>query len=206
MEALNNKAAEVMTTYAKDIGPGNPFEAAPMQVLAPYLANKRIPFYDKLVSKMPNQAMDPQSLLQLAKNAISEDVVTADEAAEGIANMFKVAVAHNNTSQGGFARVGLPNQESYKTTVHLEPSITEGIFGFFKENVFSPPLIYRTVKKSIVGEDIAGAIVGDAALGRDLRVNMVDPVEVANALTRIHMDNAPAPLPNTSNEGTNNVK
>lgn len=227
-EGLNNKAAEIMSVYASDITPGNPFESKPLQVLAPYLANKRIPFYDKVLAKMPSQSMDAAEMLQLAKNAISTKLITAEEATKGIADVYKFAVEHNNTSQGGFARVGLPNQESYMVTVRRDPSIRESIFGGLSGSVssgivgaFTPAsfmLLKNTIGPSVsegikaakgkftAGEDIQAAAEDRFAGGKTLRVNMVDEVSVQNALTKIHMDKDVPPLPNSSNEGTSNGK
>ncbi len=114
---FNVTATEVMGAFAANISLGNPYHAPPMASLETLLVGKGIALYDKIIKAKGFQEVNAQLIVDAAIEGIQAKAITAEEAASGIEAIFEAAAAFNNTTFGGFARVGLPDQLTYNTSV-----------------------------------------------------------------------------------------
>ncbi len=124
----NVTAGEAAAIAAKDIGTNdqsNPYIAPPFTVLAQSSDLLLQPLYNKVLRPMTMRETNPQTILDASIAAIVEGVVTPDEAAAGIEAVFSLAALINNTQDGGFRRVGLPNQTTYNTKITRPPTFIE---------------------------------------------------------------------------------
>lgn len=114
----NTTASNLMATFAADIKTGdtsNPFQAPPMSVLADMNSISSTAFYKKVIAPMNMKEVDAQSIMDAAVAGVRAKTITPEQAASGIEAIFDGAALYNNTLQGGFRRVGLPNQTTYNT-------------------------------------------------------------------------------------------
>lgn len=93
----------------------NPYHSIPFGTLAETsTAIKQSPLYQKILKPMGMKEMDPERIMEATTTAVRSNNITVAEATRGIETIFETAAAYNNSFMGGFKRVGLPNQETYK--------------------------------------------------------------------------------------------
>ena len=103
----------------------NPFIAPPMATLAANNSVQRTALYQKVLKPMDMQETDHQRILKAALDGFISKTLTAEEAAEGVATLFKAAAAHNNTLEGGIARIGFEPQTTYNVSVATPSSVRD---------------------------------------------------------------------------------
>ncbi|MEY8217468.1 MAG: hypothetical protein RPT13_03905 [SAR324 cluster bacterium] len=119
---FNETADALMSISAANIAEGdstNPYQTPPMGTIAQSALVNRSSFYIKVIQPQGLVETSPQRIVDLAVAGVLAKTVSPEEAAAGIDSIFSAAAAHNNTYQGGFRRVGLPNQVSYNTEIKL---------------------------------------------------------------------------------------
>ena len=194
---FNTTATEVMKDFANDIRTGdasNPYHAPPMTVLSQSQAVQQSELYKNVLEAKQMKETNPQTILDAAIAAIRAGTISPESAAVGIANLFEVAGDYNNTLNGGFDRVGLPNQTSYNTTIQAPASFLESL------KIATPvlsiaPLVTALdfAKRSLAGEDVG--------LNTPVKVDMSDKTQVQAAIIRVLSSLPPAQQsPNNSGE------
>ena len=127
---FNRAADRVMLKYASNIVKGdtsNPMHAPPMEAITGALRVKNTPFYTKVIAGTDKAEFDPQFLIDKGVAAINAKTLSTEEVAQGILAMTITATEYNNTTQGGFHRVGLDNQTTYISNLKRPTSFFEGI-------------------------------------------------------------------------------
>lgn len=114
---LNATAKVIMDNHAKDIKAGSPLSAPPMTIIEKSRSVIDTAFYKNVIKPKGMVETNPQLIFDAAIVAMDAGTATAEETTEGIKAIFDAAVLYNNTNQGGFRRVGLPNQEGYVVTL-----------------------------------------------------------------------------------------
>lgn len=125
---FNFTAREVATVAASNIGTNdqsNPYIAPPFTVLEESSDLQLQPLYTRVLRPMTMRETNPQTIIDAAIAAIVEGVVTPDEAAAGIEAVFELAALINNTQDGGFRRIGLPNQTTYNVKINRPATFVE---------------------------------------------------------------------------------
>jgi hypothetical protein len=116
-EDFNSKAKVFMDTASAKITTGdtsNPYHSVPMGVLANNMkAVRDDEFYKTTLEPMGMKDMNPEAILEAGVAGIRAGTVTPEQVAVGIETIFDSAAAYNNTAEGGYRRVGLPNQTTY---------------------------------------------------------------------------------------------
>lgn len=96
----------------------NPFYAQPLTILAKHSTDLAAdPFYTKVLAVSGLKESDPEKVIQLAFAGIKAKTITTEEAIEGISKVYNTAMLYNNEMQGGFTRIGLPNQTAYNASM-----------------------------------------------------------------------------------------
>ena len=140
-DLYNTVAAATMKGHAASISEGNPLHAAPFGVLVEnYTEIRRTPLYQKVLG--PNGAnvnvTDAKQIRKLGINAVRAKLISAEEYVAGMETIFDSAVVYNNESEGGFTRVGLPNQVDYKVQVPVAPSELDTFLNMAQSAVLAP--------------------------------------------------------------------
>tara|TARA_R110002167_G_scaffold366375_1_gene595574 strand:+ start:33469 stop:35433 length:1965 start_codon:yes stop_codon:yes gene_type:complete len=140
-DLYNTVAAATMKGHAASISEGNPLHAAPFGVLVEnYAEIARTPLYQKVLG--PNGAnvnvTDAKQIRKLGIAAVRAKLISAEEYVAGMETIFDSAVVYNNESEGGFARVGLPNQVDYKVQVPVAPSELSTFLNMAQSAVLAP--------------------------------------------------------------------
>lgn len=97
----------------------NPYQAPVFSVLAKAKAVTDSPLYKKVLSSMDMKETNPETIVDAASSGVLAGLITQEDAAEGIATIFKAAAVYNNTQDGGFSRYGLRNQTSYNVKMKV---------------------------------------------------------------------------------------
>lgn len=140
---VNTVTKGYMIEKSKNIAAGdstNPYQAPPLPVLveaSPKVQNS--PLYQKVLKPFALNETNPQRIAELAANGVKGKLITPEEAAQGITDIFSAAAIYNNTFMGGFSRIGFGEYEqgSYNTIIKFKPSfagslaagLTKGIGG-----------------------------------------------------------------------------
>jgi hypothetical protein len=121
---FNAFIAKEYAIHAANIKSGdesNPYQAAPMAVLAEYTAVKESSLYKTVLEPMAMKEFDAKSIYKATLAGISAKTISIEKAAIGLETLFKTAALHNNETKL-FQRAGLPMQESYTTEI-IDPSV-----------------------------------------------------------------------------------
>lgn len=173
---FNKTADAVMKAAAKDIPAGdrtNPYQAPPMSIIESSAAVQNSELWQSVLSKTGLTEANPQLIMEQAAAGVLAKLVTPEQAATGIAEIFKAAVLYNNTEAGGFERVGLGaySQTSYNTTIEYKPTFTDALKGANFSIGINPALQ--------AGWQLAG---NDPK--RAEKVNMIDEAQVQQMIVR----------------------
>lgn len=116
---FNTAANNLAASFASNITAGdnsNPYQAPPMDVLLKVSPNFiSSPLYKKVLEPMALTEVNPQVIVDASVNGVMSGQITPEEAAAGVSRLFGLAAVYNNTQDGGFARIGLPNQTTFNT-------------------------------------------------------------------------------------------
>jgi len=124
---FNAQAQAIASSSAAVINPNdrsNPYIAPPMATLLKAAAVRDSVIYKKVLAPLDLATAEPQIVINSALAAYKADTITSDEAIRGIVAIYSKAAALNNTMDGGFARIGFPEQSSYNAPI-------KGVRGFF---------------------------------------------------------------------------
>lgn len=122
---FNATAKEVMDEFALDIAEGNPFVAPPMSVLELNANVRNSIFYKRILKDMGMKETNPQRIVDAAVAGMIAGTISIEEAASGIESIFDAAALRNTIFNGGFRRVGLPNQTTYNTRIKVPTTFFE---------------------------------------------------------------------------------
>lgn len=125
---FNATAKEAITLFSSNIANGdnsNPYQSPPFTVLEESADLQLQPLYNKVLKAKQMKETNPQTIMDAAIDAILAGIVSPEEAAAGIEAVFDLAALINNTQDGGFRRIGLPNQTTYITKITRPPSFIE---------------------------------------------------------------------------------
>lgn len=189
---FNETAKEHMKAKAANIVTGdtsNPYHAPPMSVIEKSSAVVNSVFYNKVVKGTGKTEFDPQWLTDQAVMGVQNKLISVEEAASGIQAMANAAVVYNNTESGGFARVGLPSQNSYVTTVNRPKTFVETAVQYgFEAVITSTGPLAKAVPDSYTDAN---------RKGKKLAVDLTDMAQVKKTLV-LNLSSTPKPK-----EGTN---
>lgn len=185
----NQTAANVYAAWNLDIKAGdqsNPLHAPPMDTLASNAAVQNDTFYQKVLAPRSMKEVDPQVIMEAAVHAIQSKTVSPEVAAEGIDLLFTTAADYNNSIQGGFKRVGLPNQTQYNVTVRRDPTTFEqlriGASALPSAFAFGPTAVLRGKERA--GEKLAESLI-DSSDFLFMSVDLMDVTRVRNTLVQM---------------------
>lgn len=140
-DLYNTVAAATMKGHAASISEGNPLHAVPFGVLVENFAEiTRTPLYQKVLGPTGANVnvTDAKQIRKLGINAVRAKLISAEEYVAGMETIFDSAVVYNNESEGGFSRVGLPNQTNYKVQVPVAPSELDTFLNMAQSAVLAP--------------------------------------------------------------------
>lgn len=132
-EDLEATKEEFVKEKALNIAAGdstNPYSAPPMATLETIPAVTNTALYQNVLKAKNFTETNPQLIMDAAIAGILAKAITHAEAADGIEAIFTAAAVHNNTVDGGFRRVGLPNQETYNFRFDKTPDIFTTVLSF----------------------------------------------------------------------------
>jgi len=189
----NTIASDLAKTAASGITAGdttNMYQAPPMTVLETRAAVADSTLYKRVLSPMAMKETNPQRIMEAAIAGIRSNSISPDEATAGIVTIFTAAVDYNNTMFGGFRRVGLPNQETYKAVLFREPTsferlkVTTGVI----LDIIGPIGVIKTATKATKGTEAAVASAVASAVEGLLKttiVDFMDRTEVSNHIIKL---------------------
>jgi len=154
----NNTAQEIMNNFAANIVTNdttNPYSLPPMSVLTQSRAVRESAFYKKVIQATQKTEFDPQFFLDEGVAAINAGVVSTEEVASGIVAMVNAGQLYNNTTSGGFKRVGLRDQVSYNTVIKRPVG--------FIANLPTSSLLANT---AVVTDSLFGGIISSTEAGK----------------------------------------
>ena len=123
---FNKTAMEHIASFTGDIRAGdgsNPYQAPPMNILATKKAVQKSIFYQKVIKGSGMVETDPEKIMMAGLAAVQAKRITIEEHIAGVETIFDAAAASNNKLEGGFERVGMPNQLNYMTQLVI-PGVT----------------------------------------------------------------------------------
>ena len=182
-----DKTADLyMSAGAKNIAAGdstNPYQAPPMAVLERSAVVQNSALWQNVLAAKGLTTADPQVIMETAANGVAAKLLSPEEAAVGITQLFKVAVAYNNTAQGGFTRAGLGKyeQRTYNTTIKHVPSLYDTL------TVKDLPLL------------VGAKVLGVKKSQQSEVINLLDKAAVQQAIIR-QMNSRPIPAATTKPE------
>lgn len=138
----------------------NPYQAAPMAVLAEYTAVKESALYKNVLEAVAMKEFNAKGVYKATLAGISAGTVSIEEAAAGIETLFKTAANHNNDTKM-FQRAGLPIQESYTTEIIDPPFMSAREVGATTGAALATAAVAGT---AILAATPPGAVVSTAAL------------------------------------------
>jgi len=179
---FNQTAKELTTVFQADIKTGdasNPYHAPPMSVLEGMISVKNSSLYQLVLKPMQMKETNPQTIMDAAVSAIVAKTITPEQGATGINVIFDAAALYNNTLQGGFRRVGLPNQTTYNVQLKRPATLIEQL-KIRGTNVLSFPsiAIADQVIRSLSGEE-------DVLISTPFTVDLMDRTRVQEAIIKI---------------------
>ena len=116
----NTAAQQVAAVAGKEIAPGdtaNPYQAPPMSVLTGIKGVKDSALYRNVLQDLNFPDANPQLIIDAAINGIVAKSLSPEQAAAGISTLYKAAAEYNNTMEGGYERIGFPEQVTYNARV-----------------------------------------------------------------------------------------
>lgn len=152
----------------------NPYHSAPFTVLEQFKAVASTALYQKVLKALELKETNPQTIMDASIAGILSGTVSPEEAAEGIEAIFDTAALVNNTNEGGFRRVGLPNQTTYNTLLTRPPSFIEELKIAGKKALILPPLS--------IAVDVAGSLLKPNTL---VPVDLMDVTEIKETIIKI---------------------
>ena len=196
LAANYNKAAQQIAGVAsKEIAAGdnaNPYAAPPMSTLATFESVKKSALYRNVLQDMNFPEADPQSIIDAAMNGISAKVLTPEQAAAGIVDLYSSAAEWNNTIEGGYARIGFPEQVTYNARVRRTDTNFEIITTVMLNQPSSIAIAAKlalTAKEGIKNEADRAERSGQ----RTAVVNLMDRTAVQELVIKLMSSKAPAP-------------
>lgn len=188
---FNTTANEVMLAKAANIVTGdttNPYQAPPMKVLANMKMVKESPFYSKVLAATGKQEFDPEFLFTQAMAGVKSGAITVEEAYKGINTLGNAAALYNNKDAGGMARVGLPAQTTYLTTVERPSTLFESTLTatMHATGATVGGALYTGTKALVQGEDPDAKIVDyyNSYTEKTMLVDIMDEAQVKLAFTK----------------------
>jgi hypothetical protein len=189
---FNQTADEFIAEKVISIATGdasNPYSAPPFTVLEQSADLQLQPLYRKVLQAMQLKETNPQTILDAAIAGVLAKTVTPEEAAAGITAVFDLAALINNTQDGGFRRVGLPNQTTYNAKINRAPTFFEQL-----------KIVGTTVKPDAVLGILGGAklaLAPDSVLTKTLiTIDLMDETKVQQLIIE-SLSSTPAAAPST---------
>lgn len=185
----NKTAADVYAAWNLDIKTGdqsNPLHAPPMDTLVANAAVQADPFYQTVLAPKAMKEVNPQVIMESAVDAIKAKTISPEAAAAGIDLLFTTAADYNNTLQGGFKRVGLPNQTQYNVSIRREPTAFEKL----RIATGAPSAIFSATARAFLGdkekaaEGLADKLIKDSDF-LFMSVDLMDSTKVKNTLVQM---------------------
>ena len=139
------------------------------------------------------------------KGNITINTKPAEEYVAGMETIFDSAVVYNNESEGGFNRVGLPNQVDYNVQVPSAPSDVDQLIGVAKSVLFNPiqagSILFGGDTKEQLGK--AGKATTEALLGtiKFVSVDFTDAASIKMDLAK-EMSTLQVTVPDPAKAGT----
>ena len=196
---FNKTSSQVFAAWNLDIRTGdssNPLHAPPMDTLVANKAVQADPFYQKILAAMGMKEVNPQSIMDAAINGVLSKTVSPEVAANGIDLLFTTAADYNNSMQGGFKRIGFPNQTQYNVKLARPATAFEKLTAADKS-------IPRTSLQSFVFEGKpskdAGANFIDNTESTFIQVDLMDSTKIRNTLVQI-LSSTPVPKTKPASE------
>ncbi len=214
---FNQTAKEFMDFSAKEIKTGdvtNPYHAPPMSVLEGSAAIQADTLFNKVLKPLQMKEINPQAIIDAAVAGVRSKTVSPEEAAAGIELIFDSAAAYNNTINGGYRRLGLPNQTTYNTSIERPKTTFEELTlfgaGLFALGPLTPltPINTLNLLSEAKTKNEEGEII--SAHQKFLTIDLMDNVKIKEALVKILSANSPTPTveaapPTTSPGSTSGV-
>lgn len=189
-KAYNKVAEDYVASKTANIATGdasNPYHAPAFTVLEETADLKFDSLYKKVLAPMKMKETNPQTIVDAALAGVLAKTVSPEEAAKGITRVFELAALINNTQDGGFRRVGLPNQTNYNVSLKRNPSL-------FEELKFSAGAALTSTKG--LGTIPTVPFKGIEAPVFTLQVDLMDEVKVKNTLVQMLSSVTPATTAN----------
>lgn len=188
---FNQTAKELAATFAATIAVGdasNPYSAPPFSVLESSVDLQLQPLYSKVLKPMAMKETNPQTIVDAAIAGVLAKTVSPEEAASGIAAVFDLAALYNNTLEGGFRRVGLPNQTTYNVKLDRQPTFFEQLK--LSAGVLKPDVVLGTLGLGKLAIDREG-VLGKTTVSVDLMDKTAVQKLVIEALSSTRLTQAP---------------
>lgn len=187
---FNRTAGELIASFTASISTGdnsNPYHAPPMSVLADMIAVKNTSLYQLVLKPMGMKETDPQRIVDAAIAGVVAKTISPEAAATGISVLFETAALYNNTLNGGFSRVGLPNQTTYNSSIKIPATAFQQLTGTGKGLLFNIPEIARAGTAFPVAVQ---AIIQEADTRLGI-VDMMDTTKVQELIVKVLSSNPP---------------
>lgn len=116
---FNKTAVSIASGMAKEIKQGdtsNFYHAPPMTVISEFKSVQDTKLYKSILEPLSMKETNPKFIFESAIAGINAKTISIEEAAIGIEAIFKAVIAYNN-EHWKFRRIGLPEQETYKSDV-----------------------------------------------------------------------------------------
>lgn len=182
-----NEAAKIMASAAaNDIREGdasNPYQSPSMPILASYKSVKESSLYKKVLEPMAMKETSPQRIFDATIAGVIAKTVSPEEAAAGIEAVFDAAAAHNNTYQGGFRRVGLPNQVSYNSFIRRPATSFEQLKT--KTSVFLSVDPIDAIRMAATGEPSEDLLSAASGAIKEVKVDLMNRTSIQHMITRL---------------------
>ncbi len=189
---INAVADSEMTKAAAEIKPRdytNPYHAPPLATLEMSNSNmlQADAFYQKVLVPQQVNEIIPQDIVDKAKNAVLSKTITQAQMDEGLVKLFTAVANYNNTTRGGFGRVGLAkyNQTSFITEIERPASPYETLtsVGATAAQTLNPLNIMSYVTKGPEKTLEGIAEKAGSPATRAVLVNLMDITEVRHMST-----------------------
>jgi len=194
---FNGTAQAFMDTKAANINTGdatNPYHAPPFSVLETMTSVISTELYTNVLKAMEMKEVNPQKILDAAIAGVRAGSVSPESAASGVEAIFDAAALYNNTMQGGFRRVGLPNQVTYNTQIQAPVTGVDllklGITSAPSAALFGLTALLPTVGIEQAGDSLAESIAKKAK-ARTTTVDMMDGTRIQEAIVKLLSSTAP---------------
>ena len=198
--SYNDSAKAYVLVKSSNIATGdlsNPYHGDPFSELAKVNSVAGTKLYKEVLAVKDMKELNPELILSSAVAGIIGGHVDAEEAAAGIVAIFARASDINNSRDGGFSRVGLPNQESYNVQVRRDPSVFEQLKSELGEYL-GAPIRLVSILGGATRKEIRASI--DKAKARFQILNLMDVTRVRAYITEeLGKQTPPTTTPTASN-------